>query len=247
MLVIALASDKRGKKQIAEEAQRLPDGEGLTPSALSAYVKEEGDDGYREPSEKHIRALARVLGLHPSVLTTEISREDIFGAAESLAKSAPPPNDRPLRAPRAELVEGGRLIRLPGWEIHAGSRSETFDEEPTKLWRIDDGLIEDSSLDHFVLVVRGQSMADPEAADIQEGARLLMAKRPPVHMDIVAARVDGEATLARYHKERGRAFLRKEPGPGERAYEDIPWTEHCVCEGVLVLVMTVKKAGKPKK
>lgn len=89
MLKILLAEDGRTQTKIAELA-------GIDPTTLSKIVT-----GERPPTEDQVRALAKILQVHPSVLTAEISRDDLVGVAEQKLKSLPVDPVRVIPGPSA--------------------------------------------------------------------------------------------------------------------------------------------------
>ena len=82
----------------------------------------------------------------------------------------------------------------------------------------------------FALRVRGDSMVE---AGIYEGDIVVMEHRPPVPGDIVAALIDGEATLKRYLVQRGKPYLKAE-NPN---YSRLVPAHDLVLQGVLVLLL----------
>ncbi len=82
----------------------------------------------------------------------------------------------------------------------------------------------------FGLNVRGDSMID---AQIASGDIAVLRPPPAEPGDIVAALIDGETTLKRLVRERGRMFLRAE----NRRYPDLLPTESLTIQGVLVGVI----------
>lgn len=82
----------------------------------------------------------------------------------------------------------------------------------------------------FGLAVRGDSMIDAQIAD---GDIALLRPPPARPGDIVAALIDGETTLKRLVRERGRTFLRAE----NPRYRDLVPSESLAIQGVLVGVV----------
>lgn len=76
VLNVLLASDPRTDQQIAKDA-------GIDRTTFSKIK-----NGERAPTEGQVRALAGVLGVHPSVITAQIPRDEIIGALEGAAKSS---------------------------------------------------------------------------------------------------------------------------------------------------------------
>jgi len=82
----------------------------------------------------------------------------------------------------------------------------------------------------FALRVRGDSMVD---AGIYEGDIVVMEHRTPSPGDIVAALIDGEATLKRYLVQRGKPVLKAE----NPRYPKLIPAQELVLQGVLVLLL----------
>ena len=79
----------------------------------------------------------------------------------------------------------------------------------------------------FALRVRGDSMIGAQIAD---GDTVLVAKRAPKNGNIVAALIDGEATLKRYLIQKGRPFLRAE----NPRYSDLTPATDLIIQGIIV-------------
>jgi repressor LexA len=88
--------------------------------------------------------------------------------------------------------------------------------------------------DTFALKVRGDSMID---AHICDGDTVVLEKREPRNNDIVAALIDGETTLKRFIKEKGRTYLQAE-NPN---FPDLIPVDELTVQGVLVAL--VRKAA----
>jgi repressor LexA len=86
----------------------------------------------------------------------------------------------------------------------------------------------------FALRVRGDSMT---GAHIVDGDLVILELKPPHDGAIVAALLDGEATLKRYVVRNGRPFLKAE----NPRYPDLVPAQELVIQGVLRAV--VRKAG----
>jgi repressor LexA len=82
----------------------------------------------------------------------------------------------------------------------------------------------------FALKVRGDSMIDAQIAD---GDIAVLEKREPRDGDIVAALIDGETTLKRFIKNRGKPYLKAE---NER-YPDLIPAQELVVQGVLITLI----------
>jgi repressor LexA len=88
--------------------------------------------------------------------------------------------------------------------------------------------------DTFALKVRGDSMID---AHICDGDTVVLEKREPRNNDIVAALIDGETTLKRFIKEKGKTFLQAE-NPN---FPNLIPVDELIIQGVLVAL--VRKAA----
>lgn len=83
----------------------------------------------------------------------------------------------------------------------------------------------------FALRVRGDSMVN---AGIFDGDTVIIEPRLPRHRDIVAALIDGETTLKRFHQsERGTPYLQAE----NPAYPDLYPISELVIQGVATSVV----------
>jgi repressor LexA len=85
--------------------------------------------------------------------------------------------------------------------------------------------------DVFVLKVRGDSMIDEQ---IRPGDYVIVERRNTARNGetVVALLDDGEATLKKFYKERGRIRLQ----PANEAYEPI-WVDNCTIQGVVIGVV----------
>jgi repressor LexA len=88
--------------------------------------------------------------------------------------------------------------------------------------------------DTFALKVRGDSMID---AHICDGDTVVLEKREPRNQDIVAALIDGETTLKRFIREKGKTYLRAE----NPRFPDLIPVDELIVQGVLVAL--VRKAA----
>ncbi len=79
----------------------------------------------------------------------------------------------------------------------------------------------------FALRVRGDSMIGAQIAD---GDTVILAKRAPKNGNIVAALIDGEATLKRYLIQEGKPFLRAE----NPRYSDLIPATDLIIQGIMV-------------
>ncbi len=97
--------------------------------------------------------------------------------------------------------------------IHAGFAAAA-EEQAEELVKIDDYLVKDRA-NTFLLRVKGDSMIN---AGIQEGDLVIVerGKEPRVH-DIVVGVLDGEYTLKRLRKDKGKFYLQAE----NDAYPDL--------------------------
>jgi repressor LexA len=190
----------------------------------------------------HLRKSQRETGIMPS--TREI--QHYFGFASQTAAMSH------LRA----LEKKGVIQRLPG-----KARAVVFPEDLDRAeicdipiyGRIAAGFGEDqqqeqegclsidvASLgvarkrDTFALKVRGDSMID---AHICDGDTVVLEKREPRNQDIVAALIDGETTLKRFIREKGKTYLRAE----NPRFPDLIPVDELIVQGVLVAL--VRKAA----
>ena len=88
--------------------------------------------------------------------------------------------------------------------------------------------------DTFALRVRGDSMID---AHICDGDTVVLERREPRNHDIVAALIDGETTLKRYIREKGKTYLHAE----NSAFPDLIPVDELIVQGVLIAL--VRKAA----
>jgi repressor LexA len=84
-----------------------------------------------------------------------------------------------------------------------------------------------NSAEVFALKVRGESMS---GAQIVDGDTVILQKRLPRSGDIVAALIDGEATLKRYLVENGQPFLKAE----NSAYPNLLPAAELTIQGVMI-------------
>ena len=80
------------------------------------------------------------------------------------------------------------------------------------------------------LKVRGDSMID---AHICDGDTVVLEKREPRNNDIVAALIDGETTLKRFIKEKGKTYLQAE----NPHFPDLIPVEELIVQGVMVALL----------
>lgn len=88
--------------------------------------------------------------------------------------------------------------------------------------------------DTFALKVRGDSMID---AHICDGDTVVLERREPRNQDIVAALIDGETTLKRFIREKGKTYLRAE----NPRFPDLIPVDELIVQGVLVAL--IRKAA----
>ena len=86
----------------------------------------------------------------------------------------------------------------------------------------------------FALKVRGDSMIE---AGINQGDTVILEIREPRNNDIVAALIDGEATLKRYVVQRGKPFLHAE----NPKYFDLIPAQELMVQGVMIALFRVAK------
>lgn len=191
----------------------------------------------------YLRHAQRTTGLMPS--TREIQHYFKF-ASQTAAMSH-------LRA----LEKKGVIQRLPG-KARAVIFPEELDREPICdipiYGNIAAGMAQDAepiqqgalSIDiatlgfspkpgnSFALKVRGDSMID---AHICDGDTVVLQLREPRNRDIVAALIDGETTLKRFIKEKGKTYLHAE----NPDFPDLIPTSELVIQGVMVAL--IRKAA----
>ena len=82
----------------------------------------------------------------------------------------------------------------------------------------------------FALRVRGDSMID---AHILDGDYVVLEYKEPRPGDVVAALIDGETTLKRFVKKRGKPYLKAE----NEDYPDLVPVQELVIQGVMVALL----------
>ncbi len=82
----------------------------------------------------------------------------------------------------------------------------------------------------FALRVRGDSMID---AHILDGDFVVLEHKEPRAGDVVAALIDGETTLKRFVKKRGKPYLKAE----NEDYPDLVPVQELVIQGVMVALL----------
>ncbi len=167
-----------------------------------------------------------------------VSKVTVFEHVEALIKKGALRRDankaRSLElSDKAELPNEQRNTVLPlvgtiaaGVPIEAVEETETLDLEalfsPPGASRTGDV---------FVLRVRGDSMIDEQ---IRPGDYVVCQRTETARngQTVVALVEDGEATLKKYYKEKGRVRLQ----PANEAYEPI-WVDRCTIQGVVIGVV----------
>ncbi len=167
-----------------------------------------------------------------------VSKVTVFEHVEALIKKGALRRDankaRSLElSDKAALPHEQRNTCLPlvgtiaaGYPIEAVEEAETLDLEalfsPPGSGRTGDV---------FALKVRGDSMIEDQ---IRQGDYVVCQRTETARngQTVVALLDDGEATLKRYYKEKGRVRLQ----PANPAYEPI-WVDHCVVQGVVIGVI----------
>jgi repressor LexA len=129
------------------------------------------------------------------------------------------------------------VLRVPLIGAIAAGFPEIADEERESALEIDAtsfGVSPRAKL--FALRVRGDSMID---AFICDGDTVILeAGQDPADGDIVAALIDGESTLKRFLRKRGRPFLRAE----NRNYPDLIPARELTIQGVFrALIRTARQ------
>lgn len=128
VLSVLLASDERTDQEIARLA-------GIDRTTLSKIRT-----GERAPTDEQVRALARVLRVHPNVLTAQIPREEFIGSIEELAEkkrsSGPADSEQgaplpivekaPAVAPQPTALVSAVLARLAAGKPKARSSAKAL-------------------------------------------------------------------------------------------------------------------------
>ncbi|MEI6301129.1 MAG: S24 family peptidase [Betaproteobacteria bacterium] len=129
--------------------------------------------------------------------------------------------------PDRRLKPGKRFFERPIQEsVHAGMPHPAFDSRPDTV-SIDDYLVYHPSKTTLI-TVKGDSMID---AGIHDGDIVVVEKRATANVnDLVVAIVEGEFTLKRLGREKGRAILI----PENKAYPVIRPKEDLEIFGVVV-------------
>jgi repressor LexA len=129
--------------------------------------------------------------------------------------------------PDRRLKPGKRFFERPIQEsVHAGMPHPAFDSRPDTV-SIDDYLVYHPSKTTLI-TVKGDSMID---AGIHDGDIVVVEKRSSANVnDLVVAIVEGEFTLKRLGREKGRAILI----PENKAYPVIRPKEDLEIFGVVV-------------
>jgi repressor LexA len=182
---------------------------------IHAHHREQGV----APSLREIQAhfgLASPFGIkrHVDALTAKGALRRLAGKARGLL-----PPSHPRRGALAEIPLYGT--------IPAGMPVAT-EQDPDSFVSIDTnslGVRPNTRL--FALRVRGDSMT---GAGILEGDTVFLTPRDPRASDIVAALIDGESTLKRFLRQRGRPYLRAE----NPRYPDLLPAAELVIQGVMV-------------
>jgi repressor LexA len=168
----------------------------------------------------------------------DVSKVTVFEHVEALIRKGALKRDtykaRSLElAPNALMLDEQRNTRLPlvgsiaaGRPIEAVEDRETLDLE--SLFTAPRGR---RSGDVFALKVRGDSMIDEQ---IRSGDYVVVRRTetPRNGQTVVALLPDGEATLKKFYKERGRIRLQ----PANAAFEPV-YVTNCKVQGVVVGVI----------
>ncbi len=166
-----------------------------------------------------------------------VSKVTVFEHVEALIKKGTllrqPNKARSLVvSPEVELPDADRLTRLPlvgtiaaGLPIEAVEDRQHLDLEAL----FSSGSNADGNT--FVLRVSGDSMIDEQ---IRDGDYVIVQKRNTARSGetVVALLEEGEATLKKFYRDRGRIRLQ----PANEAYEPI-FVDHCVIQGVVIGVV----------
>jgi len=123
------------------------------------------------------------------------------------------------------------IVDIPIYGSIAAGMAETVEQENVGMISVDAGTVGlGSDRKVFGLKVRGDSMID---AAINDGDFAILEYREPRHRDIVAALIDGEATLKRYIVENSRPYLHAE----NPRYPDLLPVGELVIQGVMVALI----------
>jgi len=172
----------------------------------------------------------------------DISKVTVFEHVEALIKkgalSRQPNKARSLVvSPDAQLPDEQRHTRLPlvgtiaaGMPIEAIEDPQTIDLEEMFI-----PSSHSSAGPRFVLKVKGDSMIDEH---IRDGDFVVVEQQQTARNGdtVVAILDDGEATLKKFYKQRGKIRLQ----PANNAYEPII-VDHCIIQGIVVGV--IRKVG----
>jgi len=167
-----------------------------------------------------------------------VSKVTVFEHVEALIKKGALRRDankaRSLElAPDAKLPDEQRNTRIPlVGSIAAGKPIEAVeDRETLDLEELFIAPRSNRSGDVFVLKINGDSMIDEHI----RGGDYVVCRRTDTARNgdtVVALLDDGEATLKKFYKERGRVRLQ----PANDAYEPI-FVDHCQVQGVVIGVV----------
>jgi SOS-response transcriptional repressor LexA len=236
VLAIALQADGRSQKEIAEACQSLPDGKGITPSVLSEYANEK-----RPIGETHLRVIATVIGMRPSLLAHDLSKDELFQLLEGHVGAAAEPV-RHLRLmevdPSLDVIaavdRNPREKQVDVWvyaSLAAGGLDDrTAEKEPEPIWL-------DSAAYRKCKAVRvdGDSMI---GAGIEHGDVLIVRQsRSAKEGDIVIGLVEHEGTIKRLRTVNGEQML----CPENPKYSNIPLREPTRLQGVAVAIYKPNK------
>lgn len=119
-----------------------------------------------------------------------------------------------LASVKSHLELAGEVIRVPLMGTIPAGGPVGADEYVIDTFEIDKGLMKNQN-GAFLLRVTGNSMID---AGIYDGDMVMvLPEHEPRHGEIVVALVDGENTVKRFMREKGRVYLKAE----NPAYENI--------------------------
>ena len=168
----------------------------------------------------------------------DVSKVTVFEHVEALIKKGAllrqPNKARSLEVnPDLELPDEQRKTRLPFvGTIAAGMPIEAVeDPQSIDLEEMFASESKSSGASRFVLQVRGDSMIDEH---IREGDLVVVEQRQTARSGdtVVALLEDGEATLKKLYRKRGKIVLQ----PANEAYEPIV-VDHCEIQGIVVGVI----------
>ena len=130
-----------------------------------------------------------------------------------------------------EDLDRAEICDIPIYGRIAAGFGEDQQQEPEGCLSIDvTSLGVARKRDAFALKVRGDSMIN---AHICDGDTVVLEKREPRNNDIVAALIDGETTLKRFVREKGKTYLHAE----NPDFPDLMPVGELLIQGVMVALL----------